>query len=251
MKKNILVLEDNNSAREMLVKCISEMECNIEIYQASNFMEACSVCMMFTIDVFLVDIILDATDRGDVSGLTFVEKIREMDKYRFTPVIFITSLEDPKLYTYTNIHSFAYVEKPYSPTHIRKVVQEALYYTTARSKESNLYFRKDGIIYSVSSSEIVYMEIINHKLYIQTIRERMSMSYKTCRRIMKEVGNERFMQCSRSTIVNKAFIKGFDMGNRYLILKDGYGTVEVGSTYAKIIKMQFQNKYVEEPVFSE
>lgn len=239
MEKNVLILEDNNSAREMLAKCISEIDSNIVIYQASSFMEACSICMMYPIDVFLVDIILDKTEKGDVSGITFVEKLREIDRYRFTPVIFTTSLTDPKLYTFTNMHSFGYLEKPFDPENAKKMIKEALFYTTERKKEQNFYFRSNGIIFSLKSSEIVFVEIIKHKLYVQTVKERMEMSYKSCRDLMKEMGSTQFLQCSRSTIVNRDYIYAFDSTNRYLVLKDGYGSVVVGTTFVKKVESGF------------
>ena len=39
---------------------------------------------------------------ADVSGIEFAQKIRTIEKYAFTPIIFTTSLEDPKLYAFTN-----------------------------------------------------------------------------------------------------------------------------------------------------
>ena len=45
----------------------------------------------------LLDIILDPRTSGDASGMKFADHIREVERYHFTPIIFITGLEDPSL----------------------------------------------------------------------------------------------------------------------------------------------------------
>ena len=66
------------------------------------------------IDLFVVDIILDKSVQGDSSGLRFVDNVRRVTRYAFTPVIFVTSLEDSRLYTYEKLHCYSFVENPYA-----------------------------------------------------------------------------------------------------------------------------------------
>lgn len=233
MGKKILVVEDNIEALEMMKKLISEIDRSVEIYTAVDLQGAYIEAMQVSMDVFLIDIVLEANSKGDVSGITFAEKIREIDKYAFTPIIFTTSLEDPKLYAFTNIHSFAYLEKPYSEEEAKQIIKKALRYTTNTEKGKNLYFRKAGILFSIKSSDIAYIESIHHKLYIQTVKERMELPYKTCKQIMKEADCSEFIQCNRSFIVNKDFIQSVDCINHYIILAESYGQVEIGATYVK------------------
>lgn len=121
MRKNILIVEDNKAAAEMLQRTIEEMGRDINVYIAHNSMEAYEKALQHTIDVFFLDIILNTGQNGDVSGLEFAQKMRSIEKYRFTPMIFTTSLMDPKLYAFTNIHSYAYLEKPYDPNEVKKL----------------------------------------------------------------------------------------------------------------------------------
>ena len=198
--------------------------------------------LQHTIDVFFLDIILNTGQNGDVSGLEFAQKMRSIEKYRFTLMIFTTSLMDPKLYAFTNIHSYAYLEKPYDPNEVKKIVEKTIEYTTEREEDKNLFFRKDGLIFSVNISEIIYIENSGHRLTLQTKMEKMQMPYKSCKKLMEEIDCKYFMQCSRSTIVNMKYVLALDLVNRYLVLKDGLGSLEIGIAYIKKVKEAFQAK---------
>lgn len=233
MEKNVLILEDNKDAMEMLQKILTELGQEVKIYTAFGLQEAYLLAMQTTMDVFLLDIMLDAKEKGDVSGIMFAEKIREVKKYAFTPIIFTTCLEDPKLHAFTSIHSFAYLEKPYSMQEIKKVLSQALNFTTERYQDKNLYFRRGGVLIAVKSGDAISIESSQHKLYIQTKHEKMEMPYKTCKQLIQEMDCDDFIQCSRSWIINKRYIKSIDIINRVITLQEPYGQIEIGSTYVK------------------
>ena len=149
MKKNVLIIEDNINQLRMLRKLVLETSENAVVYAEANSADAYKVLMENTIDVFLVDIILDTTKPGDTSGIKLVEKIRNIPKYMFTPVLFITSLEDPKNYAYTDLNCLGYVEKPFSVEKVKKLLQKALNYTTEKEKDITICFRRDGILYPI------------------------------------------------------------------------------------------------------
>ncbi len=96
--KTVLIVEDNVRSMEMLVKIIENLRTDVEIKTASSQEEAAILAMKFNIDLFMLDIILNASNPGDVSGMKFAEYIRTLQKYKYTPIIFITALEDPELH---------------------------------------------------------------------------------------------------------------------------------------------------------
>lgn len=244
MIKNVLIVEDNKTALEMLCQIVEGIETGIEInvYTARNSMEAYQKALQYTIDVFVIDIILEPKKSGDVSGIEFAQKVRNIEKYMFTPMIFTTSLMDPKLYAFTNIHSYAYLEKPYNPDEVKRIITEALEYTTDRKTDKHLFFRRDGLLFAIDISEIIYIENSAHSLTIQTVAEKMKMPYRSCKKLLEEIDNKDFMQCSRSNIVNMKYVLALDSVNRYLILKDGLGNLEIGTAYIKKVKEYFRIK---------
>lgn len=111
--KTILILEDNAREMERLVKIVREQGTQNEVICAVNLEQAYHMAMEKSIDLFLLDIILDPRTSGDASGMKFADHIREVERYHFTPIIFITGLEDPSLYAYSDVQCYSYIEKPY------------------------------------------------------------------------------------------------------------------------------------------
>lgn len=236
MIKNVLIVEDNKAALTTLYKTVEELDIETKIFTASDSKEAYQKAIQYTIDVFIVDIILDTTINADVSGIEFAERIRRIEKYAFTPIIFMGALTDQRYYTFTSVHGYAYFEKPYEKNEIRRMIKDALQFTTKREEERNLFFRKDGLLFAVNTKDIVYIENSFHKLNIQTVDEIMKMPYKSCQKLLEEIESSNFIQCSRSTIVNMKYVKALDPVNRYLMLKGDYGRLEVGNVYIKKVK---------------
>ena len=236
MKKTVLIIEDEMEQLNVLKQLVQAAGENAEVFTATDVTHAYEILMEKSIDVFLVDIILDTTRPGDTAGVRLVERIRKIPKYMFTPVIFVTSLEDPTMYAYTDLNCMGYIEKPFEPERIIKLVEKALNYTTAREKEISITFRKDGILYPVRLKEIVYMESQNHVIHVH-LRDgsELEIPYKTCKQILQETDEGSLLQCSRSTIVNREYVQGVDVPNRYLMLKEGFGMLDIGGRYKKKI----------------
>ena len=87
--KTILILEDNAREMERLVKIVREQGAQNEVICAVNLEQAYHMAMEKSIDLFLLDIILDPRTAGDASGMKFADHIREVERYHFTPIIFI------------------------------------------------------------------------------------------------------------------------------------------------------------------
>lgn len=245
MRKTVLIVEDDTEQLHMLEKLVLGVNENTEVCTADNVTVAYRLLMEKTVDVFLVDIVLDTASPADTSGVRLVERIRQVPKYMFTPVIFVTSMEDPEMYAYRGLNCTGYIEKPYDPVQVRKLVERALNYTTAREKDTTLMFRKDGILYPVNLKEIVYMESLNHVMNIRLSNGTvLDIPYKTCRCVLREEDTSgTLLQCGRGVLVNREYVKGIDTANRYLMLKDGHGMVGMGGRYKKSILAEFGEKW--------
>lgn len=87
-KKNILVIEDSEQYMDMICSKLSNIT-DINVYKAKDSAQAYKYALEENISVFIVDIILDTNALGDVSGIKFVERIRTIPEYKFTPIIHI------------------------------------------------------------------------------------------------------------------------------------------------------------------
>lgn len=241
--RRVLIVEDHKSTLEWLEHMVREMDERLEVYAVDNVKAAYECAMTRTIHLFLVDIILDTGKLNDASGLKFVENMRQMDKYTFTPIIIITALEDPRLHVYEDLHCFGYVEKPFDTERLKRMVEECLKFREDSEKKRMLYFRQDGIIYGVNKEDIIYAESINHTIYIHSVsEERMHIRYRTIKQFLDEVDNYEMIQCSRNTVVNTNYVSNIDIPNGVLQLKGNYGKIEIGFAYKKKMKEFFKSK---------
>ena len=146
MNKKILILEDNDAALIHIAGLINEIDNKLDIKMFNNIRDAYLCAMENRIDLFIVDIILDIKHPGDTSGLKFIDNIRKIQYYEFTPVIFITSLEDAKSYTYENLHCYKFIEKPFDNKNVKKIIEECLKFPGEINSIKTLYYRCDGIM---------------------------------------------------------------------------------------------------------
>lgn len=232
-KKKVLIVDDDPICRDLLEKIVGEIDELAICYKAPDIKQAYEILHKNVIDVFIIDIILDTTVTGDVSGIKLAEEIRAIDRYAFTPVLFITGMLDPKLYAYSELHIFKYIEKPFRIEDIMDTIKDALRYKTELEKEKFLHFRKDGVLFPVKENSVVYMESKGHMLYIHTTKERITIPYISCRKMLTVLDERWFVQCSKSVIVNRKYIVNIDTVNRYIALKSGclHSAVSIGKRY--------------------
>lgn len=242
MPQKILILEDNNVHAQALMKIIQNLHRDLQVYYASDVKTAYQLALENHMHLFLVDIILDTHSPGDVSGLEFAKEIRGITKYKFTPLIFITSLEDPKLYSYSQLHCFGYIEKPFSIAQVRDTILGALEYPVKEDDDKYVYFRKEGIVYSAYVKDIVYIESSRRKIKIHCVNDELEIPYKTCEEMLKDLDSASFIQCSRYCIVNKRYIEQIDYTNRFIKLKYVDEQIEIGRIMQKELKKRLGNE---------
>ncbi len=231
--KTVLIVEDNVRSMEMLTKVVKNIRTDVVIKSAFTQKEAEILALNYNIDLFMVDIVLDSSNSGDVSGMKFAEHVRSYQKYKYTPIIFITSLEDPELHAYSDIHCYAYVEKPFDAEEVSRVIAEALDFPKVEEKKQHIYFRLDGVLYKKDIAEIVYIENSRSGQIIYCRNGELVLPYKSTKTILKELDSERFIQCSRFTVINQDYIEHIDLVNRYIKLKDVTKKIELGIAYKK------------------
>ncbi len=240
MEKNILVVEDKSLHMEQACKLLQNMDVNVKIFKAFTFEEAIVIASQHRIHVFLVDIILKTSVPGDVSGMSFIQTIRNISKYAFTPVIILTSLEDPKLYAYSELHCYGYLEKPYDKEKLYSLVKSALQSPVMEGKDT-LYLRNHGLIYSVSIPEIVFIEIARKGMVIHTIRDDFHFPYRSMEEMLRELESARFLPCSRFVIVNRDYVASVDYTNRMIHLKTRSEILEIGPIMLRRFKEEFEH----------
>ena len=104
---------------------------------------------------------------------------------------------------------------------------------TEEATNTNIYFRRDGILYRRDISEIIYIENSRNKRIVHTVSDDLELPYKPCKAILEELNSDRFIQCSRYAIINKDYVESIDTVNRYITLRGRTERIEIGVVFRK------------------
>lgn len=234
--KKILILETKEEDRNTIINLLDMMKEDIKIYATDKIEEAYHFLLYNNITLFIINVIIETGISGDVSGLYFAEAVRQIPQYCFTPIIFISNLEDPKLFSYKRLYCYAFMEKPFDSEDFLRLVRNALKVPGNVEKKRNLFLRIDGIIYSIRIDDIMYVEVERKRLSIYTQNEKIIVKNKTLSGIINEINSEDFIRCSRFGAVNKKYVKYIDYVNLYIKLCGRDEMIPIGSSMKKSIK---------------
>lgn len=240
-KKNILVIEDSEQYMDMICSKLSNIT-DINVYKSKDSAQAYKYALEENISVFIVDIILDTNALGDVSGIKFVERIRTIPEYKFTPIIITSSLEDPKLHSYSYLHCYRYFEKSYDINELMDTVKEVLEFETPKEESKIIYYKRDGILFSLQTKDIVYVENRNRYIEYHCTDGVHKAPYASCKSIIQELGDNNFAQCNKHVVVNMNYILSIDSVNRYIKLINNYGELEIGPRLKKEFMSRLKNE---------
>lgn len=233
MKRNVLIIEDDRACREALAELTRRCDAVGAVFCVDNSADAYKYAMEEEIDLFLVDIMLDSSKAHDVSGVVFVDSLRRIKHYEFTPVIFITSLVDEALNAFHNLHCFDYIEKPFDMEKVEQIISTALKAPLRDDRESAVfYYRKDGVLYALNIDRMIYLESYFRNVIIYTLDETIELPYASLKNLMADLPRKYFIQCSRNVVVNRRFIEYVDKVNRFVKLRNGK-VVKIGGRMKK------------------
>ena len=242
MDKAILLLESEENRQRRIVDIINDTLEHVVIYKAKTLAEAYRILVERTMDIFIVNVVLECENATDTAGIRFVARIREIPKYTLAPVIIISSIADSSMYAYEELNCLGYLSKTFSTEKMKKLLCKASHFETSRNLEGTLFFRKNRVLYPIAIKDIVFMERANNITYIHlednTI---MDIPYVTFKDIMYDADSSSLIMCNRSTIVNKNYVYAVDATNRFIVLKENRGMLDIGVKHRKSVLLAFSD----------
>ncbi len=121
MKKKVLIVDDFENTR-WIVQQILEKEEELEVVSASNGKEALQFFNGEQIDLLITDL-----NMPEMNGIDLVRQVRSRDKYKFIPIIMLTTERNPdKKQMALDIKVTTWIQKPFEQGQFRKIVRKAL-----------------------------------------------------------------------------------------------------------------------------
>lgn len=151
-------------------------------------------------DMVFLDIDLG---NGFLNGMQTAEKLRLMDSTVL--LIFVTNMPQYAPDGY-NVDALDYCLKPINYSNLSVKLDKAVKVLTQR-KGSPVKIKDKGGTRIVSSSDIMYIEVMGHSLIYHTVDETIE-SYGGLSDKEEELSDKDFARCSASVLVNLAFVKG-------------------------------------------
>lgn len=227
--RKVLIVEDDNIIRYELAKIIRTIDSKIDILETGHAKEALLMCKEDYINVFFLDIQL-----LDYSGIKLAKQIREIDKYHFTPIIFITAVPSKELEVFRTVHCYDYIIKPFTRNEVKEVVKKLIYYSIKKEKET-IKLKQRGYIHEIDLKDIIFIEVKYKTIYITTINETLTYKSYTLTKIMEMLSDD-FVRCHRSYIINKQYIKEINKKDYEIKLNKTNKVVPYGRQYQEFIR---------------
>lgn len=225
----ILIVEDDQIICTGLNNIIKSVDSTQEVFMTGYAEKALDYAIDKRIDAFFLDIQLE-----DYSGLKLAGQLREIDYYKFTPIVFITAAPTRELEAFRKIHCYDYIVKPFSIDEIKEVIETIINYRIKKEKKT-LKIKQKDFIYVIDQEEIIYIESNNRKLIVQTVHEKVEYASYTLNQIASEL-SEDFIQCHRSYIINSKYIQEINKKQCLISLKYAEEQIPYGRKYKENIR---------------
>lgn len=241
---NILLAEDSKIQRENFISMISQLNTNINVYEADNKADALDIARSNAIDFFFVDINL-----VESSGLDLGLEIRRIPKYTLSWIIFISSYSNYMFEAFKQIHCYDYIIKPYDAEKVKEITQLLInnYYKKNRIN-TNIerrfaIFNQDGISFKIYIDEIVFLEVSIRTCTIHTSVGKYKLSRLPLKEALKTIDDPYIIKSHKSYAVNTKYIRSIEKYSltSWNIYFDNYKeTAFMGSKYKDKILNLFE-----------
>ncbi|MCK5506604.1 MAG: response regulator [Thermodesulfovibrionia bacterium] len=119
--KSILVVDDSNATKSFIKSSIYEID-DVNIFEASSGFEALKLLSQHPFDMIITDI-----NMPDINGFEFVTFIKNNDRYKDVPVVFIsTERSKEDIEKGMSLGAASYLTKPFKSEELQAVVRKTL-----------------------------------------------------------------------------------------------------------------------------
>ncbi|MBC2581543.1 LytTR family DNA-binding domain-containing protein [Clostridium sp. DJ247] len=203
---NILVVEDDEKQRENLVKMIYESEKNINTYEAECKEQALKISKEVLIDFFYIDISLKNS-----SGLDLALELRNIEKYKFSWVIFITTHVNYMIQAFKEIHCYDYIIKPYDKDEVIEITKHLIsgsyMKNSSENKDKHIVFNlHKGVSIRLKVDEIIFIEVNLRVMTIYTKNKNYKVKKLPLKKVLEMIDSDNILQSHKSFAVNIDFI---------------------------------------------
>ncbi|MTK10907.1 MAG: response regulator transcription factor [Clostridiaceae bacterium] len=234
---NILVIEDCEIQRKSLIKILLQMGLDLKIYEADNETDSLEIARNVNIDLFFVDIELNES-----SGLDFALKLRDIEKYKLSWIVFATTHMNYMIQAFKEVHCYDYILKPYEPEKIKELTKIILVNTQDKDckedTEKRVVFNSKGIEIIISTSDIIFLEANIKNCIIHTRVGKFQINRLALKKALEMINEPFIIKSHRSFAINIKYvtkIEKYAITSWNVYFKDYTISAVIGLKYKQII----------------
>lgn len=234
--QKILLVEDNKTAADKIQKFIQNIDPRYEVTVLTKAADAYAYACKEHIALFILDIQL-----ADYKGTNLARQLRELSTYRYTPIIFETAIASEELNAYRDVNCYGYLIKPFSEGEFGEAFRKAIGLSSSLSHTSKtIRIDQKQFIFEYDISDIVYLESFGKKVVIHTYNPRLGAKQDTISgyslmKLLEMVGDDDFIQCHKSYIVNRKHIEQINKTDKVIVMKECGVKIPVGNKFQSAV----------------
>lgn len=227
----ILVAEDDKNISEIISLSIKELDSSLDVIVFEEAKNALKYAKNNTVDIFILDIQLK-----DYKGTHLAKQIREIDEYKYSPLVFVTALAGEELLAYRELKCYNFLIKPFTKEEINTVLNEVInYQQQLKPISKTIRIEQKSFIFEYDLENIIYIESFGKKLELHLFNDNKKTSEMisgySLKSILELINDCNFIQCHKSFILNKSFIEKIDKANNLIFLKNNTGKIPIGKKF--------------------
>jgi len=208
----LLIVEDSHIQVNQIKETFSAYYPDFSISACEDYDSAIKLINAKPFHIFILDI--DLGEGDEKNGIAIAKHIRALYNDTTIPILFLTSFPDKTMTAINDVHCYSFLLKPYSENALKQSISSLL---STNLVPANKIEIKDiyGIYSSIDPKDIIYVEILNHKLLIHTTLDTIPTNSFTIDAFYKRY--ERFLiKCHKSYAVNPKHICNYSSSEIYV-----------------------------------
>lgn len=197
--KNIAIVEDDKESADILKESLERYRnANGEEFKVLWFKDAISFLTNYKANY---DIVFMDIEMPDLNGMDAAKKMRTLDETAV--LIFVANMAQYAVNGY-EVNAYDFIVKPFSYSNFAMKLQRALKFIDSKGG-SKIYIPVDDGAMCLTSAEIIYAEIIKHKIIYHTTRGEYN-SHGTLKKAESLINDPYFVKCNSCYLVNLRFV---------------------------------------------
>lgn len=240
----VLIVEDNVEEAEQLRGVLIELQPQAEIFLCESGEDAYEIIKdeKKKIDIFFLNRELPGMD-----GFALTERIRAYERYKFTPIVFVTGHDMNQLHAFQEYHCYHYILKPFSKELLGEKVGGLLeHIKNEKPKPLNklVSFKNAKGEGYVLANDIFFIEKLGKNCLLYTADKEYEIPRISLEKMVAEINESYLVRCHKSFAVNlKNILEINKIGNELwtvVFINDNKYNCYIGDVFHKTVKEKYK-----------